>query len=931
MKRILLPLLMGLFIFWACGGGDVTPENPEPTPQPEQKEPLVIPSTENLSPTFDVAGGSSTVSFTANADWVATVTNTRADAWCTVSPSSGTKGNNTITIKVASNDTPDSRSAVVQLVSGTAARNINVTQKQKDALTLTTDRFEISKEGGLVEIEVKANVQVSYSIDDKSKDWVSYVGTRALKSSIMTFKVLENGTSEKRESTITLSSGSLKETVTIYQSAGEKPSIVISKNEYNISSEGETIQVEVSSNVDVEVVMPGVEWITENTTRAMSTHTYYYTVSSNEGYDSRSAEIIFRNKANNLEEKVTVNQAQKDAIIIAGSEYYFGYERGFLDLEVAANVDYNVTIDCDWIRQITTRGLSTTTLKFDIDENTGTELRTGKITVSSGAISQNVEVIQSGKAEFSISIETVEVGPEKSEFEVIVTSNIGYKVEPAADWIKEVSVEGTGVYKHTFEVSENSSSAPREGVIVFCNDNQVCIPVVVKQRGAEAYITIEEKEYTIGSDGGDVNVEVSSNVEVEVVMPGVDWLTINEAKSRATGKYYFSVSPNESIELRSAEVIFRNEENQIGVAIRINQLGKDEFSISTDKVELGAEEGFFEFVVKSSIGYKVEPAADWINEISKTGSNGVYTHTFKVGANTSTEAREGVVVVCNDNQVCIPVVVRQAGAQTQDEEDMSWVDKEFYHRSLAMRFTADWCGYCPTVAANMAEFERLYPNKVEMVHMHCDGNLKFSGAGPLENLCNITGFPTGIFDMRGEFYSTSSIKEQLDKTEQNYSTQTGVSYKSSLSGSNLTLDLKVYAKEADKYKITVLLLEDNIVGYQADYYNGTQYDYVHSGVVRMALTNVLGDDCTTTQNNQIVKKSYSVNIPSKYKKENMRILVYVQRPYGGQSIIDGKYYGNYYVDNSISGKLGAEFKLEMIEDLSGGGNEDIIPDDDIDF
>ena len=82
--------------------------------------------------------------------------------------------------------------------------------------------------------------------------------------------------------------------------------------------------------------------------------------------------------------------------------------------------------------------------------------------------------------------------------------------------------------------------------------------------------------------------------------------------------------------------------------------------------------------------------------------------------------------------------------------------------------------------------------------------------------------------------------------------------------------------------------------------------------------------------NQIVKKSYSINIPSKYKKENMRILVYVQRPYGGQSIIDGKYYGNYYVDNSISGKLGAEFKLEMIEDLSGGGNEDIIPDDDID-
>ena len=63
----------------------------------------------------------------------------------------------------------------------------------------------------------------------------------------------------------------------------------------------------------------------------------------------------------------------------------------------------------------------------------------------------------------------------------------------------------------------------------------------------------------------------------------------------------------------------------------------------------------------------------------------------------------------------------------------------------------------------------------------------------------------------------------------------------------------------------------------------------------------------------------------------MRILVYVQRPFGSQPIVGGTSFGNYYVDNSVSGKLGANLKLGTVEDLSGDGNEDIIPGDEIEF
>ena len=172
MKKYLLLLLAAVLLFAGCNPNDNTDNNGDnqQNEQPGKTEPIVIPASQNISPTFDANGGTATVSFTTTSDWIATVTNTRADAWCTVFPTNGSKGSNSITIKVAASDIPDDRAAVVQIVSGTAAKNINVTQKQKDAITVTTNRFEVGKEGGLVEIEAKANVKISYSIEDKAKD-----------------------------------------------------------------------------------------------------------------------------------------------------------------------------------------------------------------------------------------------------------------------------------------------------------------------------------------------------------------------------------------------------------------------------------------------------------------------------------------------------------------------------------------------------------------------------------------------------------------------------------------------------------------------------------------------------------------------------------------------------------------------------------------
>ena len=386
MKRFLLYLLTVATIVACSKSDDVGGGNNNNNETPKQPEITLNATASN----FASDGGSSEITFTSSAAWTAEVINTRADAWCSVNPTSGAAGDAKITITTTANDTPDDRSASIVIKAGTTSKTITVSQKQKDALTVTASKFEVGAEGGEVSIEVKANIDFEYAIEESAKDWVEYKTTRALKSSNLVFDIKENELEEKREARITIKSGEFSEDITIYQ-AGAEPTIVISQNEYVVSSDGETIAVEVASNVDVAVELPTeADWVTENTTRGISTNTYYFDIAPSEEYDQRTADIKFTNKENNLSEVVKVVQAQKDAIVIAKDSYTVDSDGDQIQIEVGHNVDFDVEISCDWITQSSSRAFVTETLTFSVAKNTTSQQREGTIKL----ISKNKDLMQ---------------------------------------------------------------------------------------------------------------------------------------------------------------------------------------------------------------------------------------------------------------------------------------------------------------------------------------------------------------------------------------------------------------------------------------------------------------------------------------------------------------------------------------------------------
>ena len=384
MKKVLFMLAMLTCIFASCSdGGSEDPINPTPKPDDVKYEITIDASIISNGLSFDTKAGEGSISFTANANWTLTVASTTSGAtWCKASATSGTKGSATVKFTVEENTGYEDRSVSVTIKAGTASKTFTIIQKGVDALLVTTNKYEVVQEGGTIEVEVKANIDYSMEISETAKGWISEASSRALKTYKHTITIAANEEVEKREGEIIFKSGDKVETVKVYQAGGAI--LLLSQNEYTVSDAGETISVDIKSNIEFGVQMPEVDWITdEASSRGMSSHTLNYYIAPNEGYDSRSAQIIFFDKNSDLKDTLTVVQAQKDAIVISEKNISVTKEGGMVEVKINTNVDFEVKIpsDATWISQTESRSLIEHTLYFKVDENTSDESRCVNITI----------------------------------------------------------------------------------------------------------------------------------------------------------------------------------------------------------------------------------------------------------------------------------------------------------------------------------------------------------------------------------------------------------------------------------------------------------------------------------------------------------------------------------------------------------------------
>lgn len=201
-----------------------------------------------------------TFMFTTGTSWSVQSISSNDD-WCQISALSGQKGNHSLVIITTANESTDDRTCTFNFSFGKESRYVKITQKAKDALTLTSSRFEIPREGGNIDIVVKTNIDYTFEIEGNSKSWIHQIESRgSVADHHNSFIIDANDDYTSREGTIKVKSTVGEEIVHISQDGGAK--LILSQTTIPINAKGGEVIINVSSNYDYGVeILDNVNWL----------------------------------------------------------------------------------------------------------------------------------------------------------------------------------------------------------------------------------------------------------------------------------------------------------------------------------------------------------------------------------------------------------------------------------------------------------------------------------------------------------------------------------------------------------------------------------------------------------------------------------------------------------------------------------------------
>jgi thiol-disulfide isomerase/thioredoxin len=279
-------------------------------------------------------------------------------------------------------------------------------------------------------------------------------------------------------------------------------------------------------------------------------------------------------------------------------------------------------------------------------------------------------------------------------------------------------------------------------------------------------------------------------------------------------------------------------------------------------------------VTLSSVDVTLSSTAIFIGDILTLAATAVYTDASTVDITSETEFYVDDVLVSGNEYIGVQVGTIEVKAVFEsitssvfqvEVVDPSNLPASFSKKAVVEDFTGTWCGYCPRVsyAASLVEAQT---DKVFVVGVH-NGDQMANGFGnALENMYNITGFPTAYIDRANTwtYPEPNNVSQALNAAQG--TVDVGLAIETSLTGSNLDITISQgFLQNMTNVKLLVFVLEDGIIANQSNYtsyYGGasTIINFEHNGVLRYAATDIMGD--TTTSTIGIHEQSFSVNLSS---------------------------------------------------------------------
>lgn len=329
--------------------------------------------------------------------------------------------------------------------------------------------------------------------------------------------------------------------------------------------------------------------------------------------DFTSYSGIIRNVLYKVEDGKLIPQPNDDSVILDASPLSLNFQAvGGADdvksIHITSNTDWTASSSTGWCHLKKTFGTNSSDIEVWCDQNDGTSMRQGIITVkaSSGKYVE-IKVVQVEKSTpivvgfdkwdgpgdspdksldnntsitytLDVSPTSISTAPAGESKNIVVTSNDSWNVSSNQSWCSASPSSGfsNGVIQIT--TSKNTSPSSRNATITIRGSNSGSKTILVTQD--EYTLSVNQSSLQIKSEGESKTVSITSN-DTWTVSSNQSWCVISPSNGSSNGTVTIKVSVNAS-SARTATVTIKGNNSGKTATISISQdagtiIGRDEY------------------------------------------------------------------------------------------------------------------------------------------------------------------------------------------------------------------------------------------------------------------------------------------------------------------------------------------------------------------
>lgn len=430
------------------------------------------------------------------------------------------------------------------------------------------------------------------------------------------------------------------------------PSLTLtSANSIDFSADGgkETISFTTNSNWRVS---SSDSWVTVSPSSGSESAdivTVTISCSVNTTYDERKSTVSIA--TDDLSQSVTIRQSANVGIVVPTKLYNLQSSAKIIEVEVQSNVDYSVESSVDWITVTGTKGLSSRSLLFNIDENQTYDSREGHITlkpINTDLAEEVITVKQAQKDALNVEITSYEMPYGGGEIEVKVEANVTYDVTPNSSWIHYVQTKALSNSIICLRIDENTTYDTREGIVdIIQQGGSQRHTITVKQQQAPGLL-VSPNNFNLTYEAQTVALEVKNNVSFNILIPdeAKDWISIQsntQTKAMVDDRVVLAIALNGTSSKREACITIKQNDGSLNKVVLIKQAFFEGINVTQSTFQLNREAQTIEFSVFSSDEYDIVNTS-WCKIISQTKVSPIETSfIYQVYENIDTQSRKATI------------------------------------------------------------------------------------------------------------------------------------------------------------------------------------------------------------------------------------------------------------------------------------------------